>query len=98
MLGNCKLCGKENCELQVSHYMPAALYPKNIMLEYLPRDKQPLTEITDFLLCFNCEQRFNRRGESEVLRHIAGKIANKLNPIVAKFDSSEEIVGRFGVR
>jgi hypothetical protein len=32
----------------------------------------------------DCEERFNKRGESEVLRHIAGKIANKLNPILSK--------------
>lgn len=67
--------------------MPAALYPKNMKLEYLPRDgAQPVTEITDLLLCFECEKRFNKKGESEVLRHIAGKIANKTNPIVTKLE------------
>ena len=38
------------------------------------------------LLCAVCEERFNKRGESEVLRHIAGKTANKLNPIVKELE------------
>jgi len=88
MLGTCKLCLAHRVQLQDSHYMPAALYPKKIKLEYLSRggvrtivaDK----EIKAPLLCFECEQRFSKNGESEVLRHIAGKIANKPSPLFAK--------------
>ncbi len=68
--------------------MPAALYPKTVKLEYLPSNGQPLKEITDVLLCFDCEQCFNRRGESEVLRYIAAKIAKKPIPLVAKLEPS----------
>ena len=68
--------------------MPAALYPKNIKLEYLSRGGVRTlvadNEIKAPLLCYECEQRFSRNGESEVLRHIAGKIANRSNPLLAK--------------
>jgi hypothetical protein len=88
MLGTCKLCLRPDVELQMSHYMPAALYPKNIKLEYLSRGGVRTVvadnEIKAPLLCFECEQRFSEMGESEVLRHIAGKIANKPSPLLAK--------------
>jgi len=68
--------------------MPAALYPKNMKIEYLSRGGVRTlvadNEIKAPLLCYECEQRFSRNGESEVLRHIAGKIANKSNPLLAK--------------
>ena len=86
MLGNCKLCRCENVDLRESHYVPAALYPKNRKLEQF--DKNGLIEgrfeFTDYLLCARCEQRFSERGESHVLGHIAAKIANKPNPLAAK--------------
>jgi hypothetical protein len=86
MIGDCPLCLKNDQEIRESHYMPAALYPKNIKFEHLNEHGviQDQTEITDYLLCDACEQRFSKLGESEVLRHIAGKIANKPNPLVAK--------------
>ena len=34
------------------------------------------------LLCGDCEQRFSARGESEVLRHVAAKIAKKPVPLL----------------
>ena len=68
--------------------MPAALYPKNIKLEYLSRGGIRTlvadNEIKAPLLCFKSEQRFSQRGESEVLGQIAGKIANKPSPLLAK--------------
>jgi len=68
--------------------MPAALYPKKIKLEYLSRGGIRTlvadNEIKAHLLCHECEQRFSENGESEVLRHIAGKIANKANPLLRK--------------
>ncbi len=72
--GICKLCRKE-AELQNSHYVPSALYPKNVRLQYSTPNALGITEehVTDPLLCWSCEQRFARSGESEVLRHIAAK-------------------------
>jgi hypothetical protein len=86
VLGTCKLCEVANVALQKSHYAPAALYPKNITLEQLNEHgvTKAVVEITDYLLCSDCEQRFSRLGESEVLGHIAGKIADKPNPLVLK--------------
>src|SRR5579859_6196818 len=88
MLGTCKLCLMPGVQLQESHYMPAALYPKKIKLEYLSRGGVRTlvadNEIKAPLLCFECEQRFSKNGESEVLGHIAGKIANRPSPLSAK--------------
>jgi hypothetical protein len=86
VIGDCPLCRRKEQEIQTSHYVPAALYPKNIKLQHLNEHGilQDDFEITDYFLCYLCEQRFSQRGESEVLRHIAGKIANKPNPLVAK--------------
>lgn len=88
VLGFCNLCRRDNVELQESHYMPAALYPKKIRLEYISRTGiRPLAgEITQCFLCSDCEQRFSEYGESEVLRHIAGKIADKPSPLVPKLE------------
>ena len=81
-LGICALC-REEAELRGSHYMPAALYPDNSELEY----QTPVAvgtikdEILSPLLCPVCEGRFNENGETEVLRHIAAKIAKKRFPL-----------------
>lgn len=52
--------------------MPAALYPKHRKPSYATRNRTgPLDSkakhIRAHLLCFECEQRFDRNGESEVL-------------------------------
>lgn len=64
--------------------MPAALYPKKLSLEYLSRNGiRPLkAEIKAPLLCLDCEQRFSKYGESEVLRHVAAKIADRPGPLL----------------
>lgn len=86
MLGRCRLCQKDNVELHKSHYMPAALCPKKKKLEYISSagTRSLTAEITDFILCFDCEHRFSRHGESEVLGHLAGKIVDKPSPLLAK--------------
>jgi hypothetical protein len=90
MVDTCRLCLKQGVELRESHYMPAALYPKNIKLQYLSRGGIRTlvgdNEIKMPLLCLTCEQRFSRNGESEVLGHIAGKIANKPSPLLTKLE------------
>ena len=95
MVGTCALCLTADCELRESHYMPAALYPKNQKLELLPRvpGQTEVEEITMPLLCARCEHRFNKRGESEVLRHIAAKIANKPSPLVPKLETLTVLEG-----
>lgn len=73
--GTCKLCLKKK-DLQESHYMPSALYPpRNGQFEYTTPVKigRSAEHSRQYLLCHDCEQRFNRHGESEVLRAIAPK-------------------------
>ena len=67
----CKLC-LESKPLQESHFMPKALYPKQRQPIYATRHSSgPLDskekQIKSHLLCFDCEQRFDKNGESEVL-------------------------------
>jgi len=69
----------EQKELQESHYICSALYPKKTTLEFLGRRSvsRNAQHIKAPLLCWDCEQLFARNGESEVLLRIAPKIARK---------------------
>lgn len=69
-LGRCALCLKQT-ELQLSHLLPKGLYR-------LIREAVHITsnsawpssrQIQDYLLCHDCEQRFNRHGEDWILSH-----------------------------
>lgn len=55
--------------------MPAALYPKKVKQQFAIRTRTGIvkSEIKDILLCADCEELFNRNGESEVLRYVAAK-------------------------
>jgi hypothetical protein len=65
--------------------MPAALYPRNkkkilaTRTQALPNPEQVVAP----LLCGECEQRFNRNGEDEVLRWIAPKAKKGTSPLAA---------------
>lgn len=77
--GLCKLC-REDKELRESHYMPAALYPTNAKELIFTTQVATHTdrfEVTQYLLCDHCEQRFSKYGESEVLRLVAAKLVSK---------------------
>ncbi len=79
VIGICKLCRREK-RLHESHFMPAALYaPGKKGSQYSTRSEsgEYPDEIKAHLLCFDCEQRFDRRGESEVLKWLAPKAPNK---------------------
>src|SRR5689334_16891808 len=73
--GTCKLCLNVR-ELQQSHFIPAALYPKNQILFGTTPTAALISpdEVADYLLCSECEQRFNRLGESYVLGLIQPKV------------------------
>lgn len=73
--GICKLCLEEG-DLQESHFIPRALYrggKKGYVFLMRDGSSTDREELKAHLLCFECEQRLSRDGESEVLRHVAPK-------------------------
>jgi hypothetical protein len=77
-IGQCKLCLQQK-EVRDSHLLPAALYRKTRN----PRSENPnpvlvtpdvaiqtSEQIKDYLLCGDCEQRFNVKGEQWVMRQV----------------------------
>src|SRR5713226_5437987 len=75
----CKLC-KQDRELRESHFLPAAVYAQlrgNTQLDPNPvliTRRVSLTtskQITDRVLCAECEQRFSKSGEAWVLGNMA---------------------------
>jgi len=75
--GVCKLC-LETKPLQESHFIPAALYPKARKPSFATRNRVVALDskdkhIKDYVLCFDCEQRFDRSGESGVLYWVSPK-------------------------
>jgi hypothetical protein len=82
VFGQCKLCLKQK-QLHESHLMPHALYApgkKGIQFATRSQSGQKPEHLKAHLLCFECEQRFDRLGESEVLRWLAPK-ARKQFPL-----------------
>jgi hypothetical protein len=80
-IGQCKLCLQIRA-LQDSHLMPAALYrrgrldgdPNPYPTMVTARGKfQTSKEIKDYVLCRECEQRFNRNGERYTMSQVAQK-------------------------
>ena len=70
--GVCRLCGSEG-DLQKSHYMPKALYPKQSVVVTRKITMPTDVQMKAYLLCGKCEKRFNENGEDEVLRWLAPK-------------------------
>ena len=75
--GACKLCGLEK-DLLDSHYLPRSVYKSN--REKTLRNQNPIIlgakvrqdqeQVTDYVFCADCEERFSKHGESWVLRRI----------------------------
>jgi hypothetical protein len=76
--GPCGLCLKTR-ELQDSHYLPRAFY-KRLRGPAEERNPNPVVvteagkvatskQVTDYLLCADCEDRFNRNGEKRVIEN-----------------------------
>jgi hypothetical protein len=76
VVGQCKLCLRSEVELQESHFIPKAAYkavqklagvtPLNVRGEITVQKND---QITAFLLCATCEDRFNKNGENWVISH-----------------------------
>jgi|ERR1017187_178788 hypothetical protein len=74
----CLLC-LQTKELQDSHLMPRALYEKT-RWEGMPNPNPGLLtpqgliqaprQVTDHVLCFECEQQFNHKGEKYAMSHV----------------------------
>jgi hypothetical protein len=81
--GQCKLCLKHK-QLHESHFMPKALYtPGKKGIQYATRSQSGANpeHMKAHLLCFDCEQRFDQLGESEVLRWLAPKAPKGVFPL-----------------
>jgi hypothetical protein len=79
--GVCRLCGLE-ANLQKSHYIPKALYPKKQAVVVTRKITMPTdAQMKAYLLCGQCEARFNQNGENEVLRWLAPK-SSKTFPLL----------------
>jgi hypothetical protein len=72
--GKCKLCLFDK-ELQESHYLPRSIYKSDRARQLKNQNpvvigktiRQDQEQITDFVFCSDCEQRFSKYGESWVL-------------------------------
>jgi hypothetical protein len=78
LIGVCMLCQQAR-ELRESHFVPKALYrllravgslrkPDPVLLTAAGR-QQTSFQATAYLLCADCEERFDRNGEEWVMRH-----------------------------
>ena len=78
----CRLCGRQE-PLRVSHFMPAALYPKNKQKVFATKSgyfHEPV-HIAQPMLCGECDARFNQNGEDEVLRWLGPKTKTGQSPL-----------------
>ncbi len=88
--GECRLCLLVR-RLRRSHFMPAALYPKNKKLVFGTGTAtyREFEQLVAPLLCGECEQLFNRNGEDEVLRWVAPKAKATNAPLLSKLRDTE---------
>jgi hypothetical protein len=76
IIGECKLCRRNGQELQDSHLMPAGMYRRLLSEEKNPNpivitkkgSRSSSKQVTDNVLCSDCERTFDRLGENYALR------------------------------
>jgi len=89
-IGTCRLCLRENQELQNSHFISAAIYQA-----CKEGEKQPIMvggeaarhtsgQIADELLCRECEKRFSMDGEAWTIANMARRDGFPLQAILEK--------------
>ena len=90
--GKCRLCLRRRV-LRESHFMPAAVYPKKRKPMFGMGDQTILNpeQIKAHLLCTECEQRFDRNGESHVLYWLAPKAKAGKSPLQRKLREVEPV-------
>ena len=99
--GTCALCCEPNKILQDSHLIPRAVYevcrtpdlknPSPVIVTKKVVLQAP-HQISDYLLCKNCENRFNSRGESWILARLPRDGVSPLYGALSKLQS----VGSYG--
>jgi hypothetical protein len=93
MKGQCKLCLRDDVELQKSHFIPAAAF--RLLMDQTAKNPRPFLinnrtiiqtneQQTARLLCRDCEQRFHREGESWFFKHCLRKNTFILQDILAR--------------
>jgi hypothetical protein len=95
-LGMCALCKQPGKMLQDSHLIPRAVYdacrtpdltnPHPLILTKEIVLQAP-HQITDYLLCENCEDRFNKRGEAWLLQRLAHDGASPLYDALSRLQA-----------
>src|SRR5438046_453557 len=95
--GKCKLCQREPVELLDSHLLPSAGY-KRIRESQQGKTPPVITrertmvkddQVSDYVFCAECEGRFNKNGESWVLKNCF--LFNKGFPLKQKLDECEPV-------
>jgi hypothetical protein len=97
----CKLCLQKR-DLQLSHFLPAAVF-KSLLASWETnphpyfmsgtRTIETSRQMKDYLLCPECEQRFNENGEKWVLAHMAREEKFLLQDLVQKATPIRSIAG-----
>jgi hypothetical protein len=86
-IGKCELCRRERVELLMSHFVSRKLYysgHKRLEFVNLVDSGFDPEELQAPLLCAECEARFSRNGEDEVLKHVAPKFVLKSMPLAER--------------
>jgi hypothetical protein len=88
--GKCALCDLEK-DLKLSHFIPRAFYPSNVVFTNKNISGHFVSQMKQYLLCADCEDRFNKGGESAVLKWIA---PNKTRfPLLERLKVALPVVG-----
>src|SRR5260370_20546655 len=101
--GICTRC-RQDKELRESHFMPAALYPTNAKKLVFTTKAATHTErfeVKQYLLCADCEMRFSKYGESEVLGLVAAKLVPRKPhefPLMERLTAKEPFYDADGLR
>ena len=90
-MGKCALCKRNNQDLRNSHFLPAGVY--RVIRDETRSNPDPLKftdigvirdskQVSDYLLCGDCEQRLSRKGENWFLRHCWKKNQFRLSALL----------------
>jgi hypothetical protein len=99
--GKCKLCLSDS-DLQWSHYLPRALYRLSHASGELPVLASSLLvvqdqkQVADFVLCLDCERRFDRLGERYAMKMVSRNDGFEMLNLVRKSYRSQ-VAGDYSI-